>query len=88
MEIPERKIIPSQAGRQCNPFFPRTIPFPANTLYVCERGGEGCNALIAANDRGEGKGGGGERRRGRRVGERVEVRLEGEREEKEEGNHP
>lgn len=45
-------------------------------------------SYIPANDRGEGKGGGGERRRGRREEERVEVRLGGEREEKEEGELP
>lgn len=45
-------------------------------------------SYIPANDRGEGKGGGGERSRGRREEERVEVTLGGEREEKEEGNHP
>lgn len=68
MEIPERKTLPSQAGRQCKSLVsPGLSPFPANTLCVCERGGEGCNALIyQANDRGEGKGGGGERRGGRR----------------------
>lgn len=68
MAIPERKTLPSQAGRQCKSLVsPGLSPFPANTLCVCERGGEGCNALIyQANDRGEGKGGGGERRGGRR----------------------
>jgi len=40
-------------------------------------------SYIPANDREEGIGGGGDRRRGRRE---EEVRLEGEREEKEEGN--
>lgn len=45
-------------------------------------------SYIPANDRGEGKGGGGERRGGRQEDERGEVRLGGEREEKEEGNHP
>lgn len=42
-------------------------------------------SYIQVNDRGEGKGGGGERRRGRRVRERVYGNMGREREEKEEG---
>lgn len=45
-------------------------------------------SYIPANDRGEGKGGGGERRRGRQEKKWGEVRLGGEREESKEGNHP
>lgn len=45
-------------------------------------------SYILANDRRKGKGGGGERRNGRPEEERVEVRMGGEWEEKEEGNQP
>lgn len=46
MDIPERKIFLYRQVDNVFPSFPRTIPFPANTLCVCERGREGYNALI------------------------------------------
>lgn len=46
MGIPERKIFLNRQVENAIPSFPWTVPVPANTLYVCERGREGCNALL------------------------------------------
>lgn len=72
----ENNSFTAQAGTVDNviPSFPWTIPFPANTPYVCERGREGCNALIyQLMTEGRGKvEEGREQERGRREEERVE----------------
>jgi len=47
MEIPERKMIASQAGRKCNSLFPLEYPLPMQQTHcVCESGRVGCNPLL------------------------------------------